>query len=58
MLHHPRHAEPIYQRCLDQRGADECMIVTDIQDTFTDEVNAWRNDEIQVMSFMAEVLLD
>ncbi len=56
MLHHPGHSEPFYQRCLEEKGEDECKTVTDIQDTLTDENDAWKNDEVHVLKFMTDIL--
>jgi len=37
LTHHPRHSDPLYARCLAEKGPDECEIVTDVQDSYTGE---------------------
>lgn len=44
MMHHPRHLEPLYQQCIEVKGEEGCSIVSDIQDTFSNEDDAWKQD--------------
>lgn len=58
LLHHPRHSEPIYARCLEQVGPDGCAIVTDVQDSFTEEVELdLSEDERHAAAFLIQNLL-
>ncbi|MCO4747657.1 MAG: alpha/beta hydrolase [Proteobacteria bacterium] len=58
LVHHPRHGEPLYQRCLDENGPSECAIVTDVQDSFTgEETLVLSEDEAHAAEFIAGWLL-
>lgn len=56
MLHHPRHLESLYQQCIEAKGEEGCTIVSDVQDTFSNENDAWKQDEAEVVKFMLETL--
>ena len=56
MLHHPRYLEPLYQQCIEVKGEEGCAIVSDVQDTLSNEDDAWRQDEAEVVKFKLEKL--
>lgn len=55
MLHHPRHSEPLYQRCQDE-GLQVCEKVTAVEDTFSGTSDAYQDDEEQLRLFMIDTL--
>lgn len=55
MLHHPRHGEPLYERCQDE-GLQTCEKVTAVEDTFSETSDAYQNDEEQLRLFMIDTL--
>ena len=56
MMHHPRHLEPLYQKCVEVKGEEGCTIVSDVQNTYSNDNDAWKQDEAEVVKFMLERL--
>lgn len=58
LVHHPRHSDPLYARCLEVKDASGCAIVTAVQDSYTDdETFVPSKNEWHVADFLLEHLL-